>query len=110
MNIIKQIKLYREVKDYMIKNPSAVHAGCRLNCEYGDVNESYHLRLSDKYICATEYQQHAINPLTYKVSITYENDTEKTYTGILAKRLFMLMSRRRVIQNQKHITTFGINR
>ena len=66
--------------------------------------------LGDKYIWAAECQKHAIKPMEYKVSVTYANDTEKTYTGILAKRLFMLISRRRVIQNQKRITTFGINR
>ena len=110
MNIIEQIKLYYEVKDYMIQNPNAVRSGCRLNCEYGDVDETYHLRMADKYIWAAECQKLAIKPMEYKVSVTYANDTEKTYTGILAKRLFMLISRRRVIQNQKHITTFGINR
>ena len=107
MNIFKQIKLYREVKDYMAKNPKAVYSGCKLNCEFGAVDESYQLHMNDKHVNVTEYEKYGLRPTTYKVSVVYKNDAEETYTGALAKKLYMLMSGKRFIQNTK---TFGFGR
>ena len=76
MNIIKQIKLYREVKDYMAKNPKAVYSSCKLNCEYGAVDASYQLNMNDKHVNVTEYEKHSVHPTTYKVSVIYKNDAE----------------------------------
>jgi len=107
MNIIKQIKLYREVKDYMAKNPKAVCSSYKLNCEYGAVDASYQLNMDDKHVNVTEYEKHSLHPITYKVSVIYKNDAEETYTGALAKKLYMLMSGKRFIQNT---ATFGFGR
>ena len=109
MNIIKQIKLYREVKDYMAKNPKAVYSSCKLNCEYGAVDASYQLHMDDKHVNVTEYEKYSLHPTTYKVSVVYKNDAEETYTGALAKKLYMLMSGKRIIRNQ-NTTTFGFGR
>ena len=97
MNIIKQIILYREVKDYTLKNPKAVYSGCKLNCEYGAIDMSYQLHMDDKHVCVTEYENHSLHPTTYQVSVLYKNDMEKTFTGMLAKKMFMLMSGRKGI-------------
>ena len=104
MNIFKQIKLYREVKDYMAKNPESVYSNCRLNCEYGALDVDYQLRMADKHVCVIELDSPTIKPTKYKLTVNYNNGIEESNNGLLAKQIYMLISRMRIIKNTNNKT------
>lgn len=111
MNIIKQIKLYREVKDYVIKTPRDIRMGSIMSGVYGDLTTYYEINMGD--LALTAYKESDM--LGAKEHWVAVKDTKNIgadsdiCSGMVAKAIYNNI---RNAYNQRYATAsrFGIGR
>ncbi len=108
MNIIKQIKLYREVKDYLLKSPNNIRMGAKMYGTYGDLTTFYEIDM--KNVSLTAYQESdLLGPTEYWAGVRGTGGNVETCYGMVAKAIYKNI---RNVYNQRfrQTTTFGIGR
>ena len=100
MNIFKQIKLYREVKDYVIKNPQDVKMWAKMYPAYGEIDTSYEVKLNNLSLRSTK-ESRALGAKEYSVSVTNQNNDTDYFFEPVARFVYRMLQQAYNKQNKR---------